>query len=53
MAEKEKHKERCLEGMKKLHVDGEESNNESEDDDDREWYRQEVGEEPDPGINTM
>ena len=41
-AERERHKERCLAGMSK------ESEGESGEDD-MEWFRQEVGEEPDPG----
>ena len=42
----------CLAGMKRQYGAGAESD-ESEEDDDVEWYRQEVGEEPDPGNYTI
>ncbi len=45
IADKAQHKERCLAGMSGQ-GDTAETN---EEDDDKEWYRQEVGEEPDPG----
>ena len=50
--ERELHRQQCMEGVAKSEggdgVEGEESEND-DDDDDMEWYRQEVGREPDPG----
>ncbi|KAL5484595.1 hypothetical protein EMCRGX_G021122 [Ephydatia muelleri] len=57
--EKELHRQRCLEGQKGDLQDGEEDGEEEkgeeekgddDDDDDAEWYKQEVGEEPDPEL---
>ena len=44
------HKSSCVCFM--MPGDGNESTVEEEDDDDAEYYRQEVGQEPDPGICT-
>ena len=48
--ERELHRQQCMKGVAKHEdsdgVEGEES---EEEDDDMEWYRQEVGQEPDPG----
>ena len=46
--ERELHRQQCLDGMSKKMDSGSEGE-ESGEDDDVEWYRQEVGEEPDPG----
>lgn len=49
--ERELHRQQCMKGVAK-HEDGDVVDLEgggSEDDDDMEWYRQEVGQEPDPG----
>ncbi len=46
--ERAQHKERCLAGMSK-ETGGPSVGGGSDEDDDVEWYRQEVGEEPDPG----
>lgn len=43
--ERELHRQQCLDGMTKMADSAEDSG----EDDDAEWYRQEVGEEPDPG----
>ena len=43
--DREVHRQQCLDGMTKTADSAEESG----EDDDAEWYRQEVGEEPDPG----
>ena len=47
--ERELHRQQCMKGVAGCEdgdvVEGEES----EEDDDMEWYRQEVGQEPDPG----
>jgi len=57
--EKEEHKARCLAGMKKEKNKDEEEEDErevEEEDDEREdaeWFRKEVGEEPDPGERTL
>eukprot|EP00731_Ephydatia_muelleri_P024732 Em0016g1003a len=59
--EKELHRQRCLEGQKGDLQDGEEDGEEEkgeeekgddDDDDDAEWYKQEVGEEPDPARSS-
>ncbi len=47
--ERAQHKEKCLAGMSKEIVEGPSVGGGSDDDDDMEWYRREVGEEPDPG----
>ncbi|CAH1400375.1 unnamed protein product [Nezara viridula] len=48
---KEAAKQKSLEGMKKAGINvGGEPVKEEEQDDDAEWYRQEVGEEPDPEL---
>ena len=48
--ERELHRQQCMKGVAK-HEDGDgvREGEESEDDDDMEWYRQEVGQDPDPG----
>lgn len=46
--EKEKLKEKSLQGMRKDKVEGDGNTAEIEDDD-KEYYREEVGEEPDEG----
>ncbi len=49
--ERELHRQQSMKGVARCEggdsVEGEES--EEEEDDDMEWYRQEVGQEPDPG----
>lgn len=55
--EKEEHKARCLAGMEAQGGEGDqedeggqEEDQGSSDEDDREWFRREVGEEPDRGV---
>ena len=48
-AEKAKHRDKCR--RKGLRTD--ESDGEVEEDDDAEYYRQEVGEEPEPGQEKL
>ena len=48
--EKEAHRARCLAGME---GGGEEEEESSEGEEDKEWYRKEVGEEPDPGMYNI
>ena len=47
--EKEEAKQKSLEGMRKAGINVGEVKPKEEEDDDAEWYRKEVGEEPEPG----
>ena len=48
-SEKDLHRQQCMDGMAEtVNSEGGDSG-EEESDDDVEWYRREVGEEPDPG----
>ena len=47
--ERELHRQQCIEGVAKKAANDSVRDEEEESDDDVEWYRQEVGEEPDPG----
>lgn len=50
--EKELHRQQCMKGVAKREGSDGVEGEESEDDDDVAWYRQEVGQEPDPGGNN-
>lgn len=47
--EKEDHKQKCLQGMKGIMNQSGDINPGPEEDDDADWYRKEVGEDPDEG----